>query len=333
MYQRFFGLERNPFAITPDPDFLYLTDKHREALAGLLYAITCRKGFLVLTGDAGTGKTTLLRTILRRVSAERIVFSFVVHPTLTAAEFLEYTMLDFGFPNIPASKAQRLVMFQQFLVRSYEEGKNPVLVIDEAQKLSPELLEEIRLLTNAETAEHKLLQIVLAGQNELNAVLARDDMRQLRQRIAIRVAIGALSEAEVVQYLKTRWMRAGAKEKLPFTADAARALAEYSRGIPRLINTICDTALTNAFANETRTINRAQIEAAASDLLLNTASGVDAENASAVASPTPQLKMPEKKQPVAEGMPSLRTIERYEAEAQKRAKAGGWLTRLGLNRA
>lgn len=326
MYQKFFGLEKNPFALTPDPNFLYLTSAHREALAGLLFAITCRKGFLVLTGDAGTGKTTLLRTMLRRVSPTRTLFSFVVHPTLTPSEFLEYTLLDFGIKDIPQSKAQRLVLFHQFLVQSCEQGKIPVLVVDEAQKLSPELLEEIRLLTNAETAEHKLLQIVLAGQNELSDVLAREDMRQLRQRIAVRVSVGALSLNDVAQYLQTRWVRAGASGSLPFTKEAIAAITHYSRGIPRVINAICDASLVGAFAAEKHSVEAAQIDSVAKDLCLTPSSAT----ARSIVAPEPAIAKPEPSVVSPGPEPAIQMLERYMPVPSKRPMLARWATRLGL---
>jgi general secretion pathway protein A len=167
MYHAFFGLQRDAFSMTPDPSFLFFTNKHREALAGLLFAVSSRKGFLVLTGDAGTGKTTLLSRIMRSMPPEKAHFSFVLNPTLTGPEFLEMILLDFGVEKVPESKSQRLMLLQQMLLRSHNDGKTSVLIIDEAHKLPAELLEEIRLLTNFETAEHKLLQIILAGQTEL----------------------------------------------------------------------------------------------------------------------------------------------------------------------
>jgi general secretion pathway protein A len=334
MYLEFFGVEKHPFSITPDPSFLYLTSRHREALAGLLFAISCRKGFMVLTGDAGTGKTTLLRTMLKRVAPGRTVFSFVVHPTLSPSEFLEYTLLDFGLTDIPESKAQRLVLFHQFLLRCHSEGKNPVLVVDEAQKLSPELLEEIRLLTNAETAEQKLLQIILAGQNELSELLERDSMRQLRQRIAVRSNIGSLSLTEVQQYMQTRWLRAGAKGDLPFTPDAIEAVAHHSRGIPRVINVLCDTALVNAFAKETRNIDAARVKAAAIDLQLPKngavvpAAGIALATAAASVpirpSETIQTAAPE---PVVN---PLQSLDRYMPPAARHPRFARWATRLGF---
>lgn len=279
MYYSFFGLEREPFSMTPDPGFLFLTAKHREALAGLLFAITSRKGFLVLTGDAGTGKTTLLSRVMRSMPAERAHFSYVLNPTLSPSEFLEMVLLDFGFEDIPESKSQRLMKLQQFLVRGHREGRTQVLIIDEAQKLNPELLEEIRLLTNFETAEQKLLQIILAGQTELTDLLNREELRQLKQRIAVRVGVEALTSNEVSQYMRSRWTRAGANCELPFTSDAIQLIAGYSRGIPRVINSMCDNALMNAFGDEARTIDETYILEVARDLQLTPSGPIRAGNA------------------------------------------------------
>jgi general secretion pathway protein A len=331
MYQKFFGLDKNPFSITPDPAFLYLTAAHREALAGLLFAITCRKGFLVLTGDAGTGKTTLIRTMLKRVSPTRTIFSFVVHPTLTPSEFLEYTLLDFGLTDIPVSKAQRLRLFHRFLVNSAAEGRTPVLVVDEAQKLSPELLEEIRLLTNAETAEHKLLQIILAGQNELSAVLARDDMRQLRQRVAIRLAVGALSDADVLHYMQTRWVRAGAVQPFPFDADAVRAITQYSRGIPRTINVISDAALLNAFAAESQTVKLSHVAAVVRDLQLVLQKAAEREPPASLPPVVPGTLRGTAREGAALEPGTIATIDRYlPATEEKKRMLTRWVARLGL---
>ena len=183
MYQSYFGLTKEPFSMTPDPAFLFLTGAHREALAGLSYAILGGKGFVVLTGDAGTGKTTLLTKMLRSIPPARAAFSVVLNPLLSPDEFLEMALLDFGVKEVPASKAQRLVLLREFLSQSRKQGKISVLVVDEAHKLAPAVLEEIRLLSNFELAETKLLQIVMAGQNELATVLNREDLRQFKQRI------------------------------------------------------------------------------------------------------------------------------------------------------
>lgn len=252
--------------MTPDPAFLFLTSAHREALAGVTYAILNRKGFVVLTGDAGTGKTTLLTRIFQSIPPARVCFSVVLNPTLTPAEFLELALLDFGITEIPASKAQRLTLLQQFLLEAHSKGQVAVLVVDEAHKLPPDVLEEIRLLSNFERAEAKLLQIVLAGQTELGEVLNRQDMRQLKQRIAMRLAIHPLSPTGVAHYITHRWEKAGATKPHPFHEDAVARIAEYSRGIPRLVNALCDNALMLAYAEGNASIVNTHIEEVAGDL-------------------------------------------------------------------
>src|ERR1700733_1740666 len=175
MYTAFFGLTKMPFNMTPDPAFLFLTEQHREALAGLTYAILDRKGFLALSGMAGAGKTTLLAWVLEKLPVTKVRSSVILNPTLTPSEFLELAMLDFGLTDIPTSKAHRLWSLQKFLLAGQREGKVSVLIVDEAHKLSPEVLEEIRLLGNFECADEKLLQVVLIGQSELDEVLNRPD--------------------------------------------------------------------------------------------------------------------------------------------------------------
>jgi general secretion pathway protein A len=266
MYHQFFGLTKDPFSMTPDPAFLFLTAPHREALAGVTYAILHRKGFVVLTGDAGTGKTTLLTRIFQSIPTSRVRFSVVLNPTLTPSEFLELALLDFGITDIPASKAQRLTLLQQFLIDAHRKQQVAVLVVDEAHKLPPDVLEEIRLLSNFELAETKLLQIVLAGQTELGEVLNRQDLRQLKQRIAVRLYIHPLSATGVEHYIKHRWEKAGAIRPHPFNSDAVALIAEYSRGIPRLVNAICDNALMLAYAEHGNTITRQHIGEVAGDL-------------------------------------------------------------------
>ncbi len=266
MYQQFFGLRKKPFGMTPDPGLLFLTGQHREALAGLTYAILDRKGFVVLTGEAGTGKTTLLAKVLQSLPTSRIQSSVILNPTLTPAEFLEMALLDFGMTEVPASKAQRLMKLQQLLLAGQREGKISALVIDEAHKLSAEVLEEIRLLGNFERDDQKLLQILLLGQSELNQVLNREDLRQLKQRIAVRFSIGELSAAEVEQYVRYRWARAGGSLPTPFLPEAVTRLAEWSRGIPRVINAICDNALMLAFAESASQVTAAHVTEACRDL-------------------------------------------------------------------
>jgi general secretion pathway protein A len=273
MYKDFFGLQKLPFNLTPDPAFLFLPTKHREALAGLTYAILERKGFVVLSGDAGTGKTTLINSVLSRLPADRVESSVMLNPTLSAAEFLESVMLDFDIPDVPASKAQRLWKLQEFLARINQQNRLAVLVIDEAHKLSLELLEEIRLLGNLESATEKYLQILLVGQSELDDVLNRQDLRQFKQRIGLRLYIDRLSPSEVQQYIGFRWAKGGGREALPFTADAITGITEWSQGIPRLINSISDTALLMAYGEECPLVALNYVRAAAINLgLANAAS-------------------------------------------------------------
>src|SRR5579871_1785882 len=272
MYKDFFGLQKLPFNLTPDPAFLFLPSKHREALAGLTYAVLERKGFVVLTGDAGTGKTTLINSVFSRLPAERIESSVMLNPTLTASEFLESVMLDFDIPDVPASKAQRLWKLQEFLARTHQQNRLAVLVIDEAHKLSLEVLEEIRLLGNFESGTDKFLQILLLGQSELDDLLNRQDLRQFKQRIALRLYIDRLTPAEIQQYIRFRWAKAGGREAPPFTADATAGIIQWSQGIPRLINSICDTALLMAYGDESPLVGLNYVRAAATNLSIADAS-------------------------------------------------------------
>ena len=269
MYERLFNLNKNPFSVTPDPDWLLMTPTHRESLAGLLYAVLVRKGFVVLTGEAGTGKTVLLRALMR--SSKSAQFSVVVNPTLTREEFLEMVLLDFGISDIPPSKTQRLFRLQELLSQMQTQRITPVLVVDEAQRLSVELLEEIRLLTNFETADRKLIQIVLAGQPELAAMLNRHELRQLKQRIEVRLELKPLTPSEVGMYIQHRWVRAGGSTPLPFSEEAISKVALASGGIPRLVNVICDAALLLAYAGQDSSIKAGHIPQALRDLDLDEA--------------------------------------------------------------
>jgi general secretion pathway protein A len=289
MYKDFFGLQRLPFNLTPDPAFLFLPAKHREALAGLTYAVLERKGFVVLTGDAGTGKTTLINSVLNRLPADRVESSIMLNPTLTASEFLESVLLDFDIPDVPASKAQRLWKLQEFLARTHQQHRLAVLVIDEAHKLSLEVLEEIRLLGNFESAADKFLQILLLGQTELDDLLNRQDLRQLKQRISLRLYIDRLSASEVQQYIRFRWAKAGGREAPPFTADATAGIIQWSQGIPRLINSICDTSLLMAYGDECPLVALNYVRAAATNLAMVDASAPPA-TLSHPATPVPAEK-------------------------------------------
>ena len=304
MYNQFFGLDKAPFNLTPDPEFLYLTTQHREALAGLTYAILARKGFVVLTGNAGTGKTTLLTRILEHLPASRIQSSVIVNPTLTPSEFLEAILLDFGFEDVPPSKAQRIAILQNFLWRGHREGKITALIVDEAHKLSLEVLEEIRLLGNFESASEKLLQIVLVGQSELDDLLNRESLRQFKQRISVRLAIEPLAETEVERYIQYRWEKAGGNEA-PFSADAIAGIGQASQGVPRVINVLCDNTLMQACGEESASVDLRHVLAVCRELQF--------------AEPLPKgIAVAEAPAPAPAGEASpLKTLERYGTVAPK----------------
>jgi len=266
MYKQFFGLTKSPFRLTPDPHFLFLTPAHREALSGLIYAVSGQGGLAVLSGDAGTGKTTLLRMLLESMPRSVVEFSYLLTPTVSPADFLRLVLMDFGVADISADKPGCIQKLQDFLVSRRAQGRLPVLVVDEAHKLDLPVLEELRLLTNFEDANGKLLQILLAGQNELDIMLRREELRQFKQRIAHRFSIVPLSNHEVAQYIRHRWVRAGATRAEPFTEEAILQVALNSRGIPRVINTLCDNALLLAFGAGIARIGPEHIQEVASDL-------------------------------------------------------------------
>jgi general secretion pathway protein A len=306
--------------MTPDPAFLFLTAQHREALVGLTYSILERKGFVVLTGDAGTGKTTLLTRVLQHMPETKVQSSVILNPTLTPAEFLELALLDFGIPEVPASKAQRLVKMQKLLLEGHREGRISTLVIDEAHKLSLDVLEEVRLLGNFEQDDQKLLQILLVGQSELSDLLERSDLRQLKQRIALRFTIEPLSPDEVDQYIRYRWTTAGGAHAVPFAPETVTQIAHYSRGIPRVINALCDNALILAFGEGARVVGEKHIREAAADLKLGLPAPPPAP-AQAEAAMEPMVLEPL----------TLRTLERYgNGNGATRSFFGRWAGRLGL---
>ena len=320
MYSKFFGLDKKPFNMTPDPAFLFLTAQHREALVGLTYSILERKGFVVLTGDAGTGKTTLLTRVLQHMPETKVQSSVILNPTLTPAEFLELALLDFGIPEVPASKAQRLVKMQKLLLEGHREGRISTLVIDEAHKLSLDVLEEVRLLGNFEQDDQKLLQILLVGQSELSDLLERSDLRQLKQRIALRFTIEPLSPDEVDQYIRYRWTTAGGAQAVPFAPETVTQIAHYSRGIPRVINALCDNALILAFGEGARVVGEKHIREAAADLKLGLPAPPPAP-AQAEAAMEPMVLEPL----------TLRTLERYgNGNGATRSFFGRWAGRLGI---
>lgn len=266
MYERFFGISKNPFSLTPDPRFLMMTSAHSNVKAGLTYAIMSGKGFTVLTGDAGTGKTTLLRSVINSIPAEKLSFSLIANPVLTPDEFWELAVGDFGLPK-GGSKPERLRSLQHYLLEVNEAGKIAVLFVDEAHRLSIDTLEEIRLLTNFETETRKLLQIVLVGQDELGGMLDLRELRQLKQRVEVRLEIGPLLPGEVWMYIRHRWNCVGTSEA-PFAPEAVRMIGQISGGIPRLINSICDNALLLAFAESSPVITEQHVIEVNRDLRL-----------------------------------------------------------------
>lgn len=268
MYEPFFGLRRSPFGLTPDPEFLYFTDAHRDAVAGLIYSIQARKGFSVLIGDAGTGKTTLLRLVMSSIPPNIARFSFIMHPLLTPLEFLQMLLADFGVKGEWYTKAPCLLALQEFLLKEQEANRIPVVVVDDAQRLSYEVLEEIRLLTKCETDKAKLLHIVLAGQDELGELLDRHELRQLKQLVATRVSVGALSEPDIHKYVMHRW-RKSTDRAVPFSAEVISVIAEASGGIPRVINALCDNSLLLAFAEGDSVVRKEYVLDAARGLHLS----------------------------------------------------------------
>ncbi len=269
MYKSFYNLQRNPFEITPDPSFLFPTTRHNEALASLYYGVTAHRGFVVLTGEVGTGKTLILRSLLGLLQRRDVAFALIFNPTLSPLEFIRYIASDFGLPVTGKAKDELIHVLNDFLLRQHEKGLTSLLVVDEAHHLSSEILEEIRLLTNLETSQQKLLQIVLAGQPEFDQILDSHELRQLKQRIALRCHLEALGLQQTKDYMSRRLSIAGADASSQIFSEAAiEAVFRHSRGIPRLINTICESALLAGYAKQAPTIPPEIIDGVARDLRL-----------------------------------------------------------------
>jgi general secretion pathway protein A len=269
MYKQFFGLARNPFEISPDPFFYHPTPRHNEALANLHYGVGRRKGFIVITGEVGTGKTLLVRCLLAELRKNNIAFAYVFNPLLPVVEFFQYIMADFGLPYAGRTKTEMLLDLNRFLIQRHARGLITALVVDEAQALRTDLLEEIRLLTNLETSQQKLLQIVLMGQPELEMVLDSPELRQLKQRVALRCQLQPLDEQQTRAYVLSRLERAGAPAEPPiFSEDGLNKVFEYSRGIPRIINNLCENSMVSAFSQETRPVTGEIITDVAADFRL-----------------------------------------------------------------
>lgn len=269
MYNSFFKLHSSPFGTSPDPRFLYMMPHTREALACLEYGISARKGFTVLTGEVGTGKTTLLRRALASFSNRRVSTSFVFNPRLEVLDFLEFVLTDFGVLPTTRTKSGMLLQLNRWLIERFRMEETCVVVVDEAQNLSWELLEEIRLLTNLETSSEKLLQIVLSGQPELEEKLRHPSVRQLRQRVALWCRTQALTESQTHAYVAERLRLAGATWAI-FTPEALNLVHRYSRGIPRVINLLCEHSLIVAYVEQVQQVSAAIVEGVAVELELET---------------------------------------------------------------
>jgi general secretion pathway protein A len=267
MYNSFFQLESSPFGTSPDPRFLHMMPHTREALACLEYGISARKGFTVLTGEVGTGKTTLLRRALSTFSSRRVSTAFVFNPRLDVLDFLEFVLTDFGLVPTARTKSGMLLQLNRWLVEKYRMKETCVVVVDEAQNLSWELLEEIRLLTNLETSSEKLLQIVLSGQSELEEKLRHPSVRQLRQRVSLWCRTQPLTEAQTHAYVAERLRIAGASWQI-FSPEVLSLVHRYSRGIPRMVNMICEHTLILAYVEQNKHVTPAMVESVAAELEL-----------------------------------------------------------------
>ena len=261
MYEPFFGLDSSPFGLTPNPRFLFRSSVHHEILSLLLYGVTTSKGVMLLLGDVGTGKTTLCRALLRELPAE-VESVLVLNPHLSETELVGAILDDLGLERRGSTKGELMTVLSQHLLAAGGEGKTVVVVIDEAQQMSVGALEQVRILSTLEAPDRKLLQIVLAGQPELEAKLARPDLRQLNQRVGIRSRLRPLSERETFRYVEHRLRAAGLAGRLPFTWAATARVHRYSRGVPRVINLVCDRALSTAFAGRKRNVDVDTVKAA-----------------------------------------------------------------------
>jgi general secretion pathway protein A len=268
MYKKFFGLRENPFNVNPDPRYLFFTQAMEEAISALTYGIDTRKGFLLLTGEVGTGKTTLLNRLLDWLRGRNVATAFVFNSHLNVNQLFDFIFNDFEIPCEERSQSMRQIRLNEWLLERYREGQPAVLIVDEAQHLSFEVLEEIRMLTNLETATEKLLQIVLSGQPELEEKLKLPQLRQLRQRITIRTKTRPLTLEETRGYITERLRIAGGDGREIFPADAIIAIHRYAKGIPRVTNLLCEHAMINAYVEQQAAVSPALVEEVAREFEL-----------------------------------------------------------------
>lgn len=267
MYQNYFGFREPPFTLTPNPEFLFLSRCHQEAYAHLLYAIESRAGFIELSGEVGTGKTTIVRTLLSQLEADIYKSAFIFNPTLSPLGLLQEINREFGIFSASSETRELHQALNEFLLHENGRNRTVVLVIDEAQNLSRDVLEQVRLISNLETEREKLIQIVLVGQPELRDLLAREDLRQLRQRITVRYHLERMDEGDIHSYIRHRIrIAAEGKEPVSFTKAAVNKIARYSKGLPRLINSLCDRAILLAYTKDSREISGQMAAIAIADL-------------------------------------------------------------------
>jgi len=267
MYQNYFGFREPPFTLTPNPEFLFLSRCHQEAYAHLLYAIESKAGFIELSGEVGTGKTTIVRTLLTQLATESYKSALIFNPTLSPLGLLQEINREFGIFSASSETRELHQALNEFLLKENGDNQTVVLVIDEAQNLSRDVLEQVRLISNLETEKEKLIQIVLVGQPELRVLLARDDLRQLKQRIAVRYHLDRMDEGDIHAYIRHRIrVAADGKEPVTFSNTAVKRIARSARGLPRLINSICDRALLLAYTKDAREISAQMAAVAIADL-------------------------------------------------------------------
>jgi type II secretory pathway predicted ATPase ExeA len=269
MYKAFFGLTSNPFNLSPDPSFLYKSPFHEEALANLIYGVTSRKGFIMLTGEVGTGKTTLLECLRDYLTSHHTPFGFIFNSRLTPQQFFEMVAWDFDLECDRSSKTEVLFALNNLLLERANQNQTTALIVDEAQNLDWEVLEEIRMLGNLENRRGKMIQIILSGQPELERKLEEPNYRQLRQRIGLRCRLRSFSAAESAAYIATRLARAGMREQTAFPPDVLLEIHKRTQGIPRLINLVSDNLLLTAFAMEKRQASVEMLDEVTRDMELN----------------------------------------------------------------
>ena len=269
MYNAFFGFTQNPFNLSPDPSFLFRSAQHEEVLANLIYGVQSRKGFIVLSGEVGTGKTTMLECLRDFLASQQVVYASVFNSRLTPEQFFEMVAYDFDLRCTRTSKTEVLFALNQMLIERANMGRNTVLIIDEAHNLEWEVLEEIRLLGNLENRRGKLLQIIIAGQQELDRKLEAPEYRQLKQRVALRCVLKPLDMRESIEYINSRLAVAGMQDQQVFPSDILAEIHYRAQGIPRLINAICDNLLLTSFAMESKVANVEMLDEVTTDMRLD----------------------------------------------------------------